>query len=198
MEHQNLYKKKICDPCDNCYKLGCRCLGCGEANNVASRNASRRRRRPDSGWDNPRVSPGPAIAHLAMLKEHGMGACRVAVLLGRDRFLMTEIANGNTKFIMKNTERDILGITVDSDPDWISGKLLRERLIWLGSMGVSTKDVADIAGMSHAYLKRVRSKQVTRVNRERASKIMRISPNSMQRKKQVATTVRKLYVTEAA
>lgn len=198
MEHQNLYKIKVCGPCDNCYKLGCRCSGCGQANNVASRNASRMRRRPDSGWDNPRVDPRKAIAHLAMLKEHGIGACRVAVLLGRDRFLMTQVANGRVKYIMKQTEREILGITVDSDPDWISGKLVRERLVWLGTLGVSLVDVAEICGMNHCYLKRVRSKSVKRVNREGADKIMRISPNSVQRNKQVATTVRRNYVTEAA
>lgn len=198
MEHQQVFKRKICGPCRNCYKAGCRCVPCGQANNEAEKNNARNRRRPEIGWDNPRVDPRPAAAHLQMLKDHGIPPSRIAKIMGVGQHMITEITRGKRKFILKNREREILALTVESDPLWGSGILARERLIWLGTMGVSTPEIAKITGLSAQHLKEIRRTDVKRIRRSAYDKLMRISPNSVERRPHVASIVKGYYESEAA
>lgn len=90
---------------------GCRCDPCREANRAYARNRDRERRSwmGEESPDHWHVDADAARAHLAWLREHGIGLRTVEARTGLARHTLQQITSGESRRCLARTERLILG-----------------------------------------------------------------------------------------
>lgn len=139
------------------YVKGCRCDDCRTANREYARRRDRHLRRVAYGIEQPTaryVDAAEARKHLQWLRSWGIGLKTVAQHTGVSRTSLQQIASGETRKVLVDTERKVLNVLRDTrHPQLlVDASLTWKRIAWLQQRGWSKARIARELGYSSRAL----------------------------------------------
>lgn len=148
---------------------GCRCDRCGRA---ARLYCKKRRTLKNRGEWNPWGDLDAVRAHLARLKQQGMGAEEVSERANVARSVLYMIREGRTKRVKMEVAARILAVGVDFDLipalSRVDASGTRRRLEALQAVGWSLAEIAPLCGVSRRTLHGVMDRPAVQVGTARA------------------------------